>query len=84
MSAFIRLRAAPAYGIINGKIQNDNAGGDKVPTQIKVRCLRNFGISLIKDKIYDAQQGQKGWFALIDETGEEYAYPPEIFEIVEV
>jgi len=40
-------------------------------------------ISLKKDKIYEARQSQKGWFAVIDETGEEYAYPPYIFEVIE-
>ena len=50
---------------------------------VKIKCLRDFGISLKKDKIYEARQGQKGWFALIDETGEEYAYPPHIFEVIE-
>lgn len=50
---------------------------------MKIKCLVDYGISLKKDKIYEARQGQKGWFALIDETGEEYAYPPHIFEIVE-
>ena len=52
---------------------------------IRVKCLRDvhYGISLKKGKIYEARDCGKGWFALIDETGEEYAYPPEIFEIVE-
>ena len=52
----------------------------------KIKCLTDvhFGLSLKKDKIYEARRGQKGWYALIDESGEEYAYPPELFEIVEV
>jgi len=50
---------------------------------IKIRCLRDYGISLKKDKIYEARDCGKGWFAFIDETGEEYAYPPNIFEVVE-
>ena len=41
------------------------------------------GRSLKKDKIYDAKKAQKGWFILIDESGEEYGYPPHLFEIVE-
>jgi len=51
---------------------------------MKIKCLVDVhkGISLKKEKIYEATQGQKGWFALIDETGEEYAYPPHIFEVV--
>lgn len=52
---------------------------------MKIKCLHNVhhGISLKKDKVYEARQGDKNWFALIDETGEEYAYPPELFEIIE-
>ena len=52
---------------------------------MKIKCKIDVhrGISLKKDKIYEARQGQRGWFALIDETGEEYVYPPHIFEIVE-
>ncbi|MCL2463122.1 MAG: hypothetical protein FWF44_10685 [Defluviitaleaceae bacterium] len=52
---------------------------------VHVRCLRDVhrGISLIGNKVYAARAGQKGWFAIIDETGEEYAYPPELFEVVE-
>ena len=48
-----------------------------------VRCLVKYGISLKKDKVYDACDCGLGWFALVDETGEEFAYPPELFEVVE-
>jgi len=49
---------------------------------MKIKCLVDVhrGISLKKGKIYEARQGQLGWFALIDETGEEYVYPPDLFE----
>ena len=41
-------------------------------------------LSMINGKIYSARRSsQKGWFGVIDETGEEYAYPPTCFEIVE-
>ena len=52
---------------------------------MKIKCLIDYtpGIGLTKNKIYEAKQGQKGWFALIDDSGEEYAYPPNIFEVVE-
>ena len=50
---------------------------------MKIKCLREYGISLKKDKIYEARQGQLGWFAFIDETGEEYAYPPHLFEVMD-
>ena len=39
-------------------------------------------LSLRKDKVYEARILKKGWFGIVDETHEEYAYPPEQFEII--
>jgi len=49
-----------------------------------VKCLRDvhFGRSLIKDKIYEARDCGLGWYAMVDESGEEFAYPPELFEVI--
>lgn len=41
-------------------------------------------LALMNGKIYDARILKKGWYGIVDETKEEYAYPPEQFEIVEV
>ena len=50
---------------------------------MKIRCLEDvhFGTSLKKDKIYEARDCGKGWYAVIDESGEEFAYPPELFDV---
>ena len=40
-------------------------------------------IALRHGKIYDAIVGDLGMYGIIDETGEEYGYNPELFEIVE-
>lgn len=40
-------------------------------------------LSLRKGKTYSARVLKKGWYGIVDETGEEYAYPPELFEKVE-
>ena len=50
----------------------------------KIKCLNDVhnGRALIKDKIYEARDCGKGWYALVDESGEEFAYPPELFEIL--
>lgn len=52
---------------------------------MKIKCIADVhnGISLKEDKIYEAIQGQKGWYALEDETGERYVYPPHLFEVIE-
>ena len=39
-------------------------------------------LSLRYGKIYEARVLQKGWFGVVDETNAEYAYPPELFEVV--
>ncbi len=52
---------------------------------MKIRCIIDVhdGRSLKKDKLYEGTILEKGWFALIDESGEEYAYPSRLFEVVE-
>lgn len=36
-------------------------------------------LSLIKDKIYDVISVERGWYRIVDETGEDYLYPPKFF-----
>lgn len=36
-------------------------------------------LTLIKDKIYDVISVERGWYRIIDETGEDYLYPPKFF-----
>ena len=40
-------------------------------------------LALLHEKIYDARILKKSWFGIVDETKEEYAYPPELFERIE-
>lgn len=52
--------------------------------RLKVRYLgKGSKLSLLNGKVYEARLLSKGWFGIIDETREEYAYPPDNFEIVE-
>ncbi|MGN1399343.1 MAG: hypothetical protein ACI4WG_05045 [Erysipelotrichaceae bacterium] len=51
--------------------------------RLKVKWLGktdNFG--LIEGKIYEVISIEKEWYRIVDETGEDYLYPPEKFEIV--
>ena len=61
----------------------------KVNSYITVKHIgENNPLALLHGKIYKARilkpdkQG-RNWYGVIDETNEEYAYPPELFEIVE-
>jgi hypothetical protein len=40
-------------------------------------------LELTSGKVYDVLSVEKDWYRIVDETGEDYLYPPEIFEIIE-
>ena len=40
-------------------------------------------LSVIKGHIYECLGIEKGWYRIIDETEEDYLYPPDDFVIVE-
>lgn len=41
-------------------------------------------MDLIPGKTYSVLAIEKhGWYRIIDESGEDYMYPPELFEVVE-
>ena len=64
--------------------QNDSKNNMKVNTFVKVKFLgEDDPLALLHGKVYNARVLKKGWFGIVDETHEEYAYPPELFEIVE-
>ena len=55
----------------------------KINDRVKVKYIgQSNPLTLINGKIYNARVLKKDWFGVVDETHEEYAYPPELFEIV--
>lgn len=38
---------------------------------------------MINGKIYDVLSVEKTWYRIVDEEGEDYLYPPELFEVVD-
>lgn len=40
-------------------------------------------LGLIDGKTYKVLSIEKGWYRVVDETDEDYLYPPECFDIVE-
>ena len=52
--------------------------------KMKVRYTKEMtSISLTKNKVYDVLSIEKGWYRILDDTEEDYLYPPDVFEIVE-
>nr|DAL99460.1 MAG TPA: hypothetical protein [Caudoviricetes sp.] len=40
-------------------------------------------LSLLNGKEYAVESVECGWYRIVDETGEDYLYPPQSFEVVE-
>lgn len=38
---------------------------------------------LTHNKVYTVLGIEKGWYRIVDDSGEDYLYPPEQFEVVE-
>ena len=39
-------------------------------------------LRLINGKTYNVLSIEKGWYRIVDESGEDYLYPPDNFEIM--
>ena len=48
---------------------------------VKYKGVTRF-YELVHDKVYEVMSIERGWYRLVDESGEDYLYPPELFEIV--
>lgn len=52
-------------------------------SEFKVRYTgKSDPLVLLNGKIYDVLSVEKSWYRIVDETGEDYLYPPGAFEIV--
>ena len=50
---------------------------------MKVRYLgKTEFLVLTNNKVYDVISVEKGWYRVVDDSGEDYLYPPKYFEIV--
>ena len=49
---------------------------------MKVRYIGKSGVSLTNGRIYDGKEVESGWYRIVDDTEEDYLFPPEKFEIV--
>lgn len=50
---------------------------------MKVRWLgKTSSLMLTHGKVYTVLSIEKDWYRIIDDSGEDYLYPPELFEIM--
>lgn len=51
---------------------------------MKVRYIgKTEFLVLTNSKVYDVISVEKGWYRIIDDSGEDYLYPKKYFEVVE-
>lgn len=50
---------------------------------MKIKYIgETISFSLTQGKIYNVLSIEKEWYRIIDDTGEDYLYPPQLFEII--
>lgn len=51
---------------------------------MRVRCeIGSMPVSFEPGKVYEVLSVEGGWYRIVDETGEDYLYPPKAFSVVE-
>lgn len=40
-------------------------------------------VSLTAGNVYEVLGVEQGWYRIVDDTGEDYLYPPDLFDVVE-
>ena len=51
---------------------------------MKVKYIGNtVPLGMTKGKVYDVLSVEKGWYRIVDDSGEDYLYPPELFEVTD-
>ena len=49
---------------------------------MKVRYVGRDLVAMRQGKVYDVISVENGWYRIMTEIGEDYLFPPEMFEIV--
>ncbi len=51
---------------------------------MKVKYIgKSSPLGLLNGKIYDVISIEKDWYRIVDESEEDYLFPPELFEVVD-
>ena len=50
---------------------------------MKVKYTGKTGVSLTNGKEYDVLAIENGWYRIVDDTNDDYLFPPDNFDIIE-
>ena len=54
----------------------------KMSMKVRYKGKTEF-LVLTNNQIYDVISIEKGWYRIIDDSDDDYLYPPELFDIIE-
>jgi hypothetical protein len=72
MAGMMRVRCVdsrPFLQEVDGRLRQETHQGEMV--------------SLTKGKVYDVIRVERGWYRIVDDTEDDYLYPPHLFEVVQ-
>ena len=50
---------------------------------MRVKYVKDtISLCLTENKTYNVLSTENGWYRIVDDTGEDYLYPPELFELL--
>ena len=64
------------FGVIGLKVKYFGERDVDVPNSYKIF------MDVLPGKIYEVLSVERGWYRIVDESEEDYLYPPENFEVV--
>lgn len=50
---------------------------------MRIKYTGESNVSLTRNKEYEVISIEKGWYRIVDDTGEDYIFEPDEFEIIE-
>jgi hypothetical protein len=56
---------------------------NEVDGRLRLEFQEGKSVSLTKGKVYEVIGLEMGWYRLVDDTDEDYLYPPQLFEVVQ-
>jgi tRNA A22 N-methylase len=55
----------------------------EVGGRLRQETLEGGMISLTKGKVYEVIRVERGWYRIVDDTDDDYLYPPHLFQVVQ-
>ena len=69
--------------LTEGKRTKQNQGGEKRGSMRAKYIGKTDFLVLTHGKLYEILSVEKDWYRVVDDSGEDYLYPPELFELLE-